>query len=97
MDRAGNWSLAPAYDVVYAYNPDGPWTSQHQMSLAGKTDGFEIGDLMTFARFADLKTREAKGIISDVRDAVSRWQEFSVEAGVPEQMARMAGNGFRRF
>lgn len=97
MDRAGSWSLAPAYDVAYAYNPDGPWTSQHQMSLAGKTDGFEVDDLMTFARFADLKTREAKAIISDVRDAVSRWPEFSAEAGVAEQMARTAGNGFRRL
>jgi len=29
MDKAGNWSLSPAFDVVYAYNPSGAWTSRH--------------------------------------------------------------------
>ena len=40
MDRAGRWRLSPAYDVAYAYNADGPWTHEHQMSLAGKRSGF---------------------------------------------------------
>ena len=25
MDRSGKWSLSPAYDVAYAYNPSGTW------------------------------------------------------------------------
>ncbi|MBO8479074.1 MAG: HipA domain-containing protein, partial [Bacteroidetes bacterium] len=32
MDRGGKWHLSPAYDMGYAYNPDGQWTSTHQMS-----------------------------------------------------------------
>ena len=40
MDRSGKWELSPAFDVVYSYNPTGDWTAQHQMSLAGKRDGF---------------------------------------------------------
>ena len=31
MDRDGHWSLSPTFDVVYAYNPTGRWTAQHQM------------------------------------------------------------------
>ena len=38
MDRQGRWSLAPAFDVMYGYNPDGAWTSRHQMSLNGRRD-----------------------------------------------------------
>ncbi len=40
MDKQGRWSLSPAFDVMYAYNPSGAWTAMQQMSLAGKRDGF---------------------------------------------------------
>jgi serine/threonine-protein kinase HipA len=26
MDRGGGWSLSPAFDVTYAYQPSGRWT-----------------------------------------------------------------------
>src|SRR5215469_484526 len=29
MDKAGHWSLAPAFDMTYSYNPSGDWTSTH--------------------------------------------------------------------
>ena len=40
MDRSGEWSLSPAYDVAYTYNPSDRWTGDHQMSLAGRRDDF---------------------------------------------------------
>ncbi|MCR5614447.1 type II toxin-antitoxin system HipA family toxin, partial [Treponema sp.] len=39
MNKAGRWSLAPAYDVCFAYNPNGLWTSSHQMTINGKRTG----------------------------------------------------------
>ena len=33
MDKRGRWSLAPAFDVTYSFNPSGAWTSMHQMTL----------------------------------------------------------------
>uniref|UniRef100_UPI0035694DE0 type II toxin-antitoxin system HipA family toxin n=1 Tax=Hyphomonas sp. TaxID=87 RepID=UPI0035694DE0 len=44
MDKQGRWSLSPAFDVMYSYNPAGVWTSRHQMSLNGKLDGFDRED-----------------------------------------------------
>ena len=32
MDRSGTWSLAPAFDMTYSYQPEGKWTSSHQMT-----------------------------------------------------------------
>ena len=32
------WRLSPAYDMGYAYNPNGGWTTMHQMSIGGKYD-----------------------------------------------------------
>jgi len=39
MDKAGRWSLAPAFDITYSYNPTGSWTATHQMTMnASATD-----------------------------------------------------------
>lgn len=95
MDRAGNWSLSPAYDVTYAYNPSGDWTSQHQMSLNGKTDDFALEDLLAFGRFADVKVRRCKAILEDVLAAADNWTRHAEAAEVPEQLARRAAAGFR--
>ena len=60
MDRRGIWRLAPAFDLIYAYNPDGAWTSRHQMTLTGKRDEFLTEDLLDAASAADLKPPRRK-------------------------------------
>ena len=30
MDKTGRWSLSPAFDVTYSYNPDGLWTASQR-------------------------------------------------------------------
>lgn len=97
MDSTGQWSLSPAYDVVYAYNPDGAWTSQHQMSLNGKTDGFDLDDLLAFGKFADMKTIETKAIIREIEIAISKWSECTDRAGLAPDMAQRVTQGFRSF
>lgn len=97
MDSSGRWSLSPAFDVVYAYNPDGLWTNEHQMSLAGKTGDFDLEDLVTFGKFADLKTREIGTMIAEIREAIERWPQFAEMAGVPADMAERVRAGFRVF
>ena len=84
MDRAGRWSLAPAFDVTYSYNPDGARISKHQMTLAGKGDGFTLEDLKTVARTAMMKNGRAKTILAEVTEAVAKWQEFAEKANVAE-------------
>lgn len=91
MDRSGNWRLAPAYDVIYSYNPSGAWTSRHQMSLRGKRDAFDAEDLLPAAAAANLKPRQAKTILREVHAAVSDWDRFAKSAGVsPEQTGAIA-------
>jgi serine/threonine-protein kinase HipA len=82
MDREGKWRLSPAYDLSYAFNPDGPWTSQHQMSLAGKCDGFTLDDLIAGGKAAGLTAREVRSILGDVTLAIQRWRSIAKEAGV---------------
>ncbi len=82
MDKKGVWTLAPAFDMTYSYNPAGAWTSTHQMTLNGKRVGFTIEDFKACAETASLKRGRAESIVSDVRKAVSKWTEFATEASV---------------
>jgi serine/threonine-protein kinase HipA len=85
MNQRGQWRLAPAYDVIYAYNPSGAWTGQHQMSIGGKRDGFVREDFVNFGKRARFKRGRAATLLDEVGAAVSRWPEFAETAGVPEE------------
>jgi len=95
MDKAGQWGLSPAFDVVYSYNPDGAWTSQHQMSVNGKRDAFEMADLIALAKAGGIKKRKATGIIDQIAEAVSNWDAHRKAADVPEETARKIEKTFR--
>lgn len=82
MNKRGQWRLSPAFDVAYAYNPNGAWTSRHQMTLNGRRDGFTTDDLLTFAQSAGIKKMRARKILSHVADAVHDWPRFAKTAGV---------------
>ncbi|MBK1881663.1 type II toxin-antitoxin system HipA family toxin [Luteolibacter pohnpeiensis] len=95
MDRRGVWSLAPAYDLIHSYNPNGAWTHRHQMTFAGKRENFTTDNLLEVAKAADVKTRAAKTILTEVHEAVSRWPEFASAAAIPELWARQIHSEMR--
>jgi serine/threonine-protein kinase HipA len=80
MNQQGEWSLAPAFDVTYSYNPSGSWTATHQMTLNGKRDGFTMEDFEACAKAAVMKRGRAATIIAEVVAAVARWPDFAKEA-----------------
>ncbi len=84
MDRQGKWTLSPAYDMGFAYNPKGGWTAQHQMSINGKFDDITRQDLLEFARHNNIK--EATEIIDRIGEVSSRWPRLARECEVPQPM-----------
>lgn len=95
MKPTGEWSLAPAYDECYAYNPAGAWTGAHQMSINGKRIGITDDDLLAVAPFANLREGKARKIIAEVRDAVAEWERFASEAEVKDEFVTKIGNVLR--
>lgn len=81
-EGGSTWELAPAYDVTFAHNPTGEWTSQHLMSVNGKFKGFVIDDLLAEAdRF---KIGTARRVIDQVRNAIEQWPQCAADADLPE-------------
>ena len=87
MDRRGQWRLAPAYDMTYAYNPDGMWTGTHQMSVNGKRDDISIQDLLLSARSMGIKKAEAERIITEIQYSRGNWMKFAEDAAIQENAA----------
>jgi len=93
MDRDGAWSLAPAYDLTWAFKRGNPWLDSHQMSINGKRDGLSVADLRAVADVAGLPRGRAERILADVSEVVARWPEVAAEVGVDERLAeRIAGS-----
>jgi len=84
MDKKGSWSLSPAFDVTYSFNPVGAWTASHQMTMNGKRENFTMNEFKACAKVASMKRGRAEAIIDEVQATVSRWRSFADEAGVPD-------------
>ncbi len=93
MDKAGKWSLSPAYDVTYAYNPTGIWTNQHQMTINGKRDEFDLNDLIEVGEKASLKN--SKAIVEQTISVISQWEKYAKEAGVTIKQANALKKAYR--
>jgi serine/threonine-protein kinase HipA len=95
MDRDGAWSLAPAYDVIWAWKPGNPWLDSHQMSINGKRDGFSVADLRAVAAVAGLKRGRAEVILAEVGEIVAGWRVIAEEVGVDERIAEQIARSHR--
>ena len=95
MDRSGQWALSPAYDLTYAYNPNSPWTRDHQMSLAGRRNGFDREDLLQFAASTGLKRRKALEILEEVSNSIRDWAKYAGAAEVAPSDAGRIEKVFR--
>lgn len=82
MKRGEGWTLAPAYDITFAHNQNGEWTSQHLMAVNEKFKDFTAQDLLAVADRFGIGT--AKRVIEQVYEAVIRWPEFADQAKVSE-------------
>ena len=92
MDEDGVWRLSPAYDMGYAYNPNGGWTATHQMSINGKFDHITRNDLLAFATLNNIK--EATSIIDELCETASRWSDMAKDCDVPIKMINAIESNF---
>lgn len=84
MEEDGKWHLSPAYDMGYAYNPNGGWTATHQMSIQEKFEDITRNDLLAFASQNNIK--DATMVIDEICEAASHWGDIAKDCGVPPTM-----------
>ena len=89
MDETGQWSLSPAYDVTFAYNPSNIWLSQHQLSINNKRHDITRNDLLLLA--AKMNVKKANEIIEQSKEVISKWKEYADDAGIAKSQIKAIG------
>jgi len=80
MNATGEWSLAPANDLTFAYDPTDYWTNKHLMSIRGEFSKISDKHLLDLAEMYGIFS--AKRIMREVAEAVGDWAAFAADAGV---------------
>ncbi len=89
-DASGEWTLSPAYDLVFSPGPGG----EHTMTLAGEGHHPGRSHLLRLAERAGVSGREADGILGEVQASVSRWADWATQAGVSADSRRRISASF---
>lgn len=95
MNKKGEWSLAPAFDMTFSYSKDSVWVNSHQMLINGKYENIQKEDFRKVADKAGLKKSEAEKCIEEVKFAVSRWSDFADEAELSSVKAERISKIFK--
>ncbi|MEE0875711.1 MAG: HipA domain-containing protein, partial [Fibrobacteraceae bacterium] len=97
MDKRGHWKLAPAFDVTYAYNPNGRWTGTHQMTFNGKRENFTLEDFKTVAKNAGLVQGRYKRILEQVQDSLATFKKRAKVNVVPKNLIQEVEKNLLKF
>ncbi|MDP1746413.1 MAG: type II toxin-antitoxin system HipA family toxin [Bacteroidota bacterium] len=90
MDKKGAWSLSPAFDVTYSYDPASVWVKQHNLSINGKTIDISKDDLLKVGK--EMNIKHAKAIIEDVQGGVKKWPQYAKDAKVKDKQIKAINN-----
>ena len=82
MNKKGEWSLSPAYDITFSYRKSSLWVRGHQMLINGKEEKITKEDFYKVAEKAGIKKASATKCINQVLSAIERWSEFAKESGL---------------
>jgi len=97
MNKKGQWSLAPAYDLTYAYIPNNIWTGKHQMSINGKTDDITRQNIIACGRHMNISNMRIKNLISKVEEAIANWDKYAEQAELPKKVSNEKKKNFVLF
>lgn len=97
MNKEGVWSLAPAYDLTYAYNPNGIWTSKHQMTVNGKREDIQEEDILAAGLTVGISRYEMRKIIDNVKSAVGNFEKYAASANINEEVVKEIESTFERI
>lgn len=96
MNRRGDWSLSPAYDVTFVSDPGNRWLKAHQMTVNGKLSNILKEDLMACGQKMDLKASKCHKIIEEVYSAVQAFQNIAQSVGIREKTIDLIQNELKK-
>jgi serine/threonine-protein kinase HipA len=85
MGPAGEWRLAPAFDLTYAPGPGG----EHYLDIEGERRRPTRTQVISLGKKHGLETRRVAAVIAEVSAAVADWPIRARNAGVSKGSTKM--------
>ncbi len=85
MDRKGNWSLAPAYDLTFSTGPGG----EHSTAIAGEGRAPSLSDIKKIGVLAGISDKIQNSIIEEVRTAISSWRDKALYLSIAKDEVKL--------
>ena len=95
MDRNGIWSLAPAYDLTFAYNETNRWLKAHQMSVNNKRMDITESDMIACASAMDVSESRCRQMIKTVKEVLEEFDSFAIKAELPSSTVESIKEQFK--
>ena len=76
MNKDGEWTLSPAYDLTFSYNLENRWLKAHQMLINGKNFGLTYEDLIAAGKAMGINKKKCDSIINDVRNISDKFTDY---------------------
>ena len=87
MDEHGTWRVSPAYDLTFSSGPSG----EHSTLVMGEGKNPKREHLLRLAEVASIKKEEAQQIITEVTEALQKWNSFASNTGVSKLQTKNIG------
>jgi serine/threonine-protein kinase HipA len=92
MDAAGEWRLAPAFDLTYAPGPGG----EHYLDIDGEGRRPTRAQVTSLGKRHGLDARSIRAVDEDVTAAVAEWPIQAKKAGVSKDSTKMIRDALAR-
>ena len=80
LKKNQKWTLAPAYDLCFSFDPSNQWVSQQTLSVNGKKLNINEADLLQVAKENSIKN--GKKIIFQINAVLQEWPAYAQKARV---------------
>ena len=79
------WQLAPAYDVIFAFDPGNYWLKNHNININGKNNDITTGDILAVGEKFGIKKKES--ILADIGEVISNFRHYADKYNYPKTKA----------
>jgi serine/threonine-protein kinase HipA len=92
MGPAGEWRLAPSFDLTYAPGPGG----EHYLDIEGEGRSPTRSQVTSLGKRHGIDAKRVTAVIEDVAAAVAEWQTQAKNAGVSKDSMKMVQEALAR-
>ena len=85
MYENGEWKLTPAYDLIFAYNPESYWLKNHNINVNGKSNNITQEDFLSIGEKFGIK--KAEKTISHIKEIIHNFGDYADKYQYPAAKA----------